>query len=41
MINDNNVKNATKESFWSVINKYFISIPRMQRNYAQGRKSTK
>ncbi|HHX70242.1 MAG TPA: DUF262 domain-containing protein [Gallicola sp.] len=37
MINDNNVKNATKESFWSVINKYFISIPRMQRNYAQGR----
>ena len=36
MIND--AKNASKETFWSLIKKYYISIPRMQRNYAQGRK---
>ena len=32
-----NIKNATQETFWTVLNKYTISIPRMQRNYAQGR----
>ena len=33
-----NIKNATKETFWSVLSKYTILIPRMQRNYAQGRR---
>lgn len=35
---DNNVKNASKETFWSILNEYTICVPRMQRNYAQGRK---
>ena len=34
---DLNIKNATQETFWGVINKYKICIPKMQRNYAQGR----
>ena len=33
-----NIKNATQETFWSVLSRYTISIPRMQRNYAQGRR---
>lgn len=32
-----NIKNATQETFWSVLSRYTISIPRMQRDYAQGR----
>ncbi|MCR4660476.1 MAG: DUF262 domain-containing protein [Clostridia bacterium] len=32
-----NIKYATRETFWSILSRYTISIPRMQRNYAQGR----
>ena len=35
-----NIKNAKQETFWTVLNKYTISIPRMQRNYAQGRRES-
>ena len=36
----NNSAEASRENFWSILNnkKYTISIPRIQRDYAQGRK---
>ena len=37
MNEENGVKVASNESFWTLLDKYKIEIPKMQRNYAQGR----
>ena len=37
MNSDNNIRTASSETFWTLLDRYKIKIPKMQRNYAQGR----